>query len=51
MEKPAGLSADRAALVADVGVSGGSAVLFALSFECRDTAGRSAADSTTADNF
>lgn len=51
VEKPTGLSADRAALVADVGVSGGSAVLFALSFECGDTAGRSAADSTTADNF
>lgn len=51
VEKPTGLSADRAALVADVGVSGWSAVLFALSFECGDTAGRSAADSTTADNF
>lgn len=51
VEKPTGLSADRTALLADVGVSGGSAVLFALSFERGDTAGRSATDSTTADNF
>ncbi len=53
MGRPPELSAARpaAVVVADVCVSRGSAGPFALSFEGWATAGRSATDSNTADNF